>query len=190
MSLLSRIADAYPDHAESGSLEGFETNRSSIKFYKRFELVIARNPVPGSSQERGYVDDGEEIIFLDGSVNAILRANQKDGLQLSQESVPAYLRFFFAHVGGAQLRVVESSDDATWAEEVMEDDTARETVELARSMIRPIQVSALPGRKYSAVLTGVFRNILVESTLEVQLQGEIIQKSQRLLLENLPVKFG
>jgi hypothetical protein len=188
MSVLNRIAEAFPGHRGSWIIEAGEPPPVPLTFYGHSVLVGIRNDESDPDSEEQYVVSENDVFHLDGSLDAVMRVNRADSLQLRREQVSPYLRFVFSHVGDGKLRIVEEGRDLPWTDEALGDALITNLIDQTNSLIHPIQVSTLANSHFEAVMTGLFRDLLVECKMEVAPDGALSPLGQRPLLEELPVR--
>jgi hypothetical protein len=188
MSVFDRIAEAYPGHGNSWIMEAGEPTSFPLTFYRQSRLVGIRNDKSNPDSEEKYVITEAEVFHLDGSLDAVMRVNQADKLRLTREQVPAYLRFVFGHVGGGKLQLVEEGREVPWTGEALGDVLVSNLINQAGALIHPIQVSLADNKCFVALMTGVFRDLLVECKMEVAPDGDLSPLGQRPLLEGLPLR--
>jgi hypothetical protein len=186
MSIIKRIADAYPAHVASWVKGGAEPMPIELSFYRQFVLVQVKNDL--SESEYKYVVGDNNVIHLDGGLDTILSVNQADNLCLMREEVPAYLRFVFAHVGKSKLSIVEETSDIHWVDKMPGDRMAMNLIDSTNDLVQPIQTSDLVNGKYTVRMIGIFVNNLVVCEIEVAPDGGLYPLNQKILLEGIPVR--
>lgn len=181
-----RIGEAYPEHVEAWVTGGGEPAPVPLSFYRRYALVMIDADREDNDDRFSYLVGMGDVQYLDGSLEAIMRANRAEKLELSREQVPDYLRFVFAHVGEGKLDIVERPGDMPWTSEALSDGLMADLVARSNARVHPIQVEDAPDKQYTAKLTGVFRDVLVECELRVARDGALTPRGNRPLAENLP----
>ncbi len=66
-----------------------------LPFYNDFALYRLTNYTSLPIFTMEFLSDGETYIYLDGSEDAVLKANEKDGLRLTPRNIMEYLDFYF-----------------------------------------------------------------------------------------------
>ena len=66
-----------------------------LSFYQRFALYRLTNYTSLPIFTMEFLSDGEIYVYLDGSEESILAANEKDGLRLTPRNLMDYLDFYF-----------------------------------------------------------------------------------------------
>ena len=183
---LDRIAAADPVHADTMRRQPTTFTTEPLPFYKSFKLVKASIRLPHRPLEFRYADNGAEAVHLSGSAEDIYRVNGMEHLQLSESTVPDYVRFFFANVESDGRRLVQQPGDVVWLPATESEAGAKAARASASAKIHPLQVSkAGAGYKVSAVALEGRR--LVELALSVTADGRVTIDSSKTLADELPV---
>lgn len=188
MSVIDRIGEAYPEHVEAWAAGGGPAAPAALSFYRGYSLVMIEADREGGDERYAYLVGKDDVLYLDGSLEAIMRANRAEKLKLDREQVPDYLRFVFAHVGQGKLDIVERPADMPWTREALADGLMSGLVEQANARVRPISVRDGPDKQYTAELTGVFGDLLVECELDVAPDGALSPRGNRPLAQDLPLR--
>lgn len=188
MSVLERIGETFPEHVEAWAADGGAAVPVPLSFYRGYSLVTIEADREVGDDRYAYLVGQDDVLYLDGSLEAIMRANRAEKLKLDREQVPDYLRFVFAHVGQGKLDIVERPADMPWTREALADGLLSGLVEQANARVRPIRVRDGTDKQYTAELTGVFRDLLVECELGVAPDGALSPRGKRPLAQDLPLR--
>lgn len=75
-----------------------EVTESSLPFYNQYKAYRISNYASLPIFTMDFLGDGTDYIYLDGSLESLLEANEKDGMRLSPRNVLMYLDYFFTNV--------------------------------------------------------------------------------------------
>lgn len=161
-----------------------------LSFYRGYALVMIDADRDSGDDRFSYLVGKDDVLYLDGSLEAIMRANRAEKLKLNREQVPDYLRFVFAHVGQGKLDIVEKPGDMPWTSKALADGLMADLVERSNARVHPIHVRDAPDEQYTAELTGVFKDVLVECELGVARDGALSPRGNQPLAQDLPLKVA
>ncbi len=126
--------------------------------------------------------DSTVIDFTNAPIYAL---NKKIPIELTEDNVADYVRFFFTFVRGRYGRfiIVESADDIAW-----KDDPPPAARRSIGNMIEPLAVMRID-RDGSFHLEAriVFRNTLFKSKIAVARNGMVTVSDEEPLVEDMPV---
>lgn len=126
-----------------------------------------------------------EIKILDWTNEPIYAVNQNAPIQLSEDSVREYLRFFFSMVRGRHGRfiITETVDDINWQEEPPP--AARKAVS---KMIEPVRIAGTDeDGTYHLRVCLMFKDSLFKVLVKVTKKGEVEISEEELVIEDMPV---
>lgn len=134
---------------------------------------------------RFVIEGPDKAVILNWSNEPIYQLNQSHPLELNEETVCDYVRFFFSHVRGKNGRflIVESIDDIRWKEDPPP--TARKSI---GKMLLPLTMTpkATDG-SYTLPVTVMFKDSLFQCNVQVLADGTINMDNEELLIEDMPV---
>jgi hypothetical protein len=188
-ALRERIRTVDPVHADTMGRRPTAFSVEPLPFYRRFALLRAAVDLPHRELEFRYADDGRQLVPLTGKPADVYRVNGLEGLALTPEQVPSYLRFFLAVAGEDEAGprdLAEWPGDLPWLPGT-EDDASLMTARVgASARLRALTVSA-QAHGYRAVVTVAQGRRLLELVLDVDAQGGVDVESSRVVFEDLPV---
>lgn len=159
-----------------------EVTRKELPFYTDFQLYRVTDYSTLPSFRLDYLGDGELFFLLDGTVDPIYATNLKEDLNLRQEQVPAYLRFFFAHAENAlgEVKIIETAKDMPLAETL----SAEQKAEFARRH-QPLDMAKNEAEGgFTVAATLLYDGALVVGELFVRKNGQVSIRNHQLLLKN------
>jgi len=146
---------------------------ATLPFYSRYRLADLRlagiEGIDGMTRAFVlYADD--EVIWLDGSSAPVHHANEKEKLQLADDAILDYVRYFmfFVHGESSAFVLVESADSLSTGSATDEALAAR------RVMVAPL--TALPGEdrgRFRVEATVAYDDTLFKAHFAVQRDGQI-----------------
>ncbi len=185
--ILSRIAQVDPVHA--ATMEANPTTFSTERppFYRRHAILSAQVRLRHKPLEFRYADDGKQLLVLGGTPQHIYQVNLKEGLRLEAESVPAYIRFFFANTGGRKMTLIERAEEVPWIREPTPDRASAKARESAIAQIEPVKVTRLSDGNFAVSATGLWESSFVRLNLRLTPDGNVEIQGQQILAPDLPV---
>ena len=126
-----------------------------------------------------------EIKILDWTNEPIYTVNQSAPIQLNEDNVREYLRFFFSMVRGRHGRfiITENVDDINWQEEPPP--AARKAVS---KMIEPIRIVGMDENEaYHLRVCLMFKDSLFKALVKLSQKGEVDISEEELVIEDMPV---
>lgn len=127
---------------------------------------------------------GQDIV-LDWSNRPLYALNQKAPIVLNDETVPDYVRFFFAHVRGEHGRflIAENVDDIRW-----KDDPPPEARKNLAKMLLPVIVKRVAkDGSFEVPITVMFKDSLFQCDIIVSPIGQVDITNEQVLVEDIPV---
>lgn len=157
-----------------------------LSFYEGYFLVeLSRHSDHPSVVRTAICDDKGNVTVLNWTKDPIYALNKSVPIRLTPETMPDYLRFYFAYVRGAHGRflIVDSVDDIDWREEP----SASGRKALGR-MIEPLHMKR-PEKNGIVVFSVciVFMDSLYQAEAHVAPDGTISLQNQEILVEDIPV---
>jgi hypothetical protein len=157
----------------------------NLPFYKGYRLLhIADNTVMPPVQRCAIYSHQNQVV-LDFTNEPIYKLNQDVPIQLSEDNVVEYVRFFFTYVRGKHGRFImtENVDDIAWKEDPPPQ--ARKSIS---NMIDPISIESVSeDGMFHLIGCMMFKDSLFKSDIEVQPSGLVALKNEELLIEDMPV---
>lgn len=156
-----------------------------ISFYSDYRFFdIADDSVNPPLQRFVLWKNQDDHVVLTFSNEPIYALNKSLPIQLSEDNITEYVRFFFTYVRGRHGRfiIAESVDDIHWREDPPP--SARKAM---GQMIEPITLEKSHEGIYNLVACMVFKDSLFKSKVKVDSQGFVSLSDEELLVEDMPV---
>jgi hypothetical protein len=159
-------------------------DESPLPFYRDGTLVELTDYTPVLPLTRCFVATASKIVPLDGTRDALERANLVAGLQLSECTVVAYCRFWFRAVYAPEdsFKIVERMADVEFTGEA--DRETRDAVALALRSARVYPV----GDGYRVHAFVLYADTLYKATLAVNRNGALDVVEETVVRENVPTR--
>ena len=128
----------------------------------------------------------KRVLILDGTTAPLYMLNREGILQLGEDTVVAYAKFFLNHVRGPHgaFKVVESLDDISWREE-----PAPPIRKSLNELMERLRVTGkTPDGGFVLVARLLFGDSLFAARLTVSPDGTVRFDREELLREELPVR--
>ena len=144
----------------------------STEPHKRRFVLIKDNP------------QDPDIIILNWTNEPIYLLNQKAPIQLNDDNICEYVRFFFTYIRGKHGRFImaENVDDIPWREEPPPQ--ARKAIS---KMLKSLEVLNKKDGNFYLKATMMFRDSLFQADVEVKPNGLVTLSNEELLVEDMPV---
>lgn len=189
---LAIILDEVNPHLDGSPFDPIDTTALGIhvSFYPeyRFLDLADYSTMPGKRRFILYKASANgkpaDVVVLDWTNEPIYLLNHNLPIQLTNENVADYIRFFFTYVRGKHGRfiVTESVDDINWKE-----DPPPQARKAIAKMLIPLEILAEKDGKYNLKSTMMFRDSLFKADIEVQSNGLVTLSNEELLVEDMPV---
>lgn len=158
----------------------------TLPFYENHLLVeIARHDQHPPLVRTVICDDKSGVTVLNWTNEPIHKLNAAAPIQLDDNNMMDYVRFFFTYVRGKHGRfiIIDTVDDIEWREE-----PAPAGRKALGKMIEPMHVikRTEDGTTVFAVCI-VFRDSLFTAEVHVKQDGLIVLQNEELLVEDIPV---
>lgn len=157
-----------------------------LAFYPGYRLVeiVDRSVVPHT--RRMIVHKPGHAIVLNWTNAPVYALNKSGALNLTDDTVADYVRFFYQVVHGQHGRftIVEAVADIPWHEDPPP--AVRKSV---GRMIQPVQSIGQDKHDTFALMACiVYRSALFRATVKVDAAGHVTLHDQELLVEDMPVR--
>lgn len=156
-----------------------------LPFYDGYQLLhIADNTVMPATQ-RCVIYSHDKQAVLNFTNEPIYKFNQELPIELTEETVIEYVRFFFTYVRGKHGRFImtENVDDIAWKE-----DPSPQARKSISDMIKPITLQSIDDSGvYHLKGCMMFKDSLFKSDIEVQTNGFVVLKNEELMIEDMPI---
>ena len=150
-----------------------------LKFYEMTDL----SAIPGA---RKYAMANDNTVYMVNWTNApIYQANAGEKLDLDDQSVRDYVKFFFAYVRGRHGRfiIVESFEDIKWQNE-----PPAQGRKVIQEMLHPVTVlNQDSDGTYNLECYMVFKDSLFRTLVHVEANGNVSMSDEELKIEGMPV---
>lgn len=126
-----------------------------------------------------------DVVVLDWTNEPIYLLNARAPIQLDENNVADYVRFFFAYVRGKFGRFIisENVDDILWKEEPPPQ--ARKAISKMLLKIEPLKEE---NGVFFLKATMMFKDSLFQSDIEVKSSGFVTLSNEELLVEDMPIR--
>ncbi len=162
-----------------------------LPFYAGHELVEITDHAVQPAQSAVAIIKDKDVHVLDWTNGPVYKLNETVPVNITQETVKSFVKFFFTYIAGRHGRflICEGVDDIAW-----KDDPAPAARKAIASMIKPIEVTARdPDGTFHLRANMMFKDSLFESAVHVTPQGLVSLSNEELLVEDMPVvedRFG
>jgi hypothetical protein len=185
INVLSNLAGWPPGHAETSTLA--KARCANLSFYDRHRLIELQFCRDAGREYVFGLDGPDQILWLDGESSAIHETNEAESLELVDETVLDYLRFFLFFVRGeaGPFVLIESPDQIDVIGDLAsgEDDAGRSGADVVdlRALLGQLRSRAVPLTIGTADDTGrwlidcsvVYDGHFVSATLDVSPDGAL-----------------
>ncbi|MEZ5815312.1 MAG: hypothetical protein R3E13_11440 [Alphaproteobacteria bacterium] len=157
----------------------------NIRFYPGFRILDIADYGTIPPLRRFVLYSADMFSILDFSNEPLYALNQKLPIDLNENNVADYIRFFFTYVRGRHGRfiITESVDDINWKEEPPP--TARKAI---GKMLTPVKLEKKDENgNYHLNACMVFKDSLFKSRIKVEPNGFVSLSDEELLVEDMPV---
>lgn len=167
------------------SLENTSVRMRRLPFYKTatFYEMTDLSVVPGA---RKYALVGENAVYVVNWTNeTIYSANEAEGLDLTDQSITEYVKFFFSYVRGRHGRfvIIENFDEIKWQNE-----PPPQGRKVIQEMLYPVsKLSQDPDGTYNLEAFMLFKDSLFRTLVHVDAQGTVSMSDEELKIEGMPV---
>lgn len=155
-----------------------------LPFAQGWVLAEAADAVSVPEKRCILLDNGRESVPMQFSSDFVQRFTAGQNIRIDRDNAADYLRFWFEYVrtGADRFTLVESLDDIAWREEPTPQ--ARKT--LARSVM-PLTLVGAARMGFSFKATVLFRDTLMDVSLDVSEKGEVAITDRAVIAESLTV---
>lgn len=161
---------------------GFE--ESSLPFYPDAKMLKATTFTTRPVITRKFIFNENDIITLDGTEDSIEEVNAVFAPVINDETVVAYLKFFFDSVAvpGGRLALIENVDDLKLTQD------ASDELKSALQKLIAAPVITKDGNAFFVKTFVLFDTTLYHAEMTVLAKGEVEMTDQETAYENLPVE--
>ncbi len=156
-----------------------------IPFYNAVRLLNIADHTVMPANKCFVLYNPVKSVVLNFTNEVIYSFNKEAPIQLDEENIEDYIRFFFNYVRGKHGRflIVENIDDINWKEDPPPN--ARKAI---GAMISPvILLDAYEDGSYHLECCMVFKGSLFRSNIDVDAQGTVNLTNEELLIEDMPL---
>jgi hypothetical protein len=156
-----------------------------LSFYSGYRLLDISDYSGMPASHRYVVYSPKNPVVLNFTNAPIYKLNADVPLQLNDETISDYVRFFFSFVRGkhGRFRIAESIDDISWKEDPPP--AARKAI---GKMVMPITMVKKDDKgAYHLQGTLMFKDSLFKSNITVLNNGVVNLVDEELLIEDMPV---
>ncbi len=156
-----------------------------LTFYPGYKFLDISDYEISPPSRRFVIFKSGDVVVLNWTNEPIYNTNDKAPIELTQENVSDYVRFFFTYVRGRHGRfiITESVDDINWREEPPP--AARRAI---GKMLEPVHITSMgEDGTYNLVARMMFKDSLFKSDVHVKPTGLVSLSGEELLIEDMPV---
>lgn len=156
-----------------------------LSFYPGFRFLDIADHTSMPPLQRFVIHSPEKAVVVDFTNEPIYALNKSVPIQLSEENIAEYIRFFFTYVRGRHGRflIAESVDDIQWKEEPPP--AARKAI---GKMLSPVTLKKIgEDGTYHMEACMMFKDSLFKSDVNVKPDGLVSLENEELLIEDMPV---
>jgi hypothetical protein len=183
---VERIAKVDVLHARAMLDNPTTFEAQQLPFYGHFKVLRATVTVDPHPLELRYADDGIDVLPLSARQH-IYQINRREGLQLTAEEVPAYMRFFLEMTSAGKRQVVERFEEIQWLGDEFGDSFIHLMKEKAKRKVRPMRVTAVGAESFRVLVSVLHGRALLEVSVKVFPDGEVFTERETLVVDWLPV---
>lgn len=156
-----------------------------LPFYREHMLyeLTDLSTVPGARKYA--VCKPGDVNIINWTNQPIYETNEKAPIVLDEESIIAYVKFFFGYVRGRHGRfwVIETIDDVRWQVE-----PPAQGRKIMQEMLEPVTlISQDPDGTYNLDAFMVFKDSLFRTQIHVKKDGLVSMSDEELKIEGIPV---
>ena len=181
-ALVERIAAAEPERADILRAFPSEVLEVATPFYRSARVVDLEVATGVGPIRYRYGLHGDALVRLGERPEQVQALNDSEGLRLTRDGVPPYVRFFFDSVAGRRMRIVERDSEIRWRPRGAGEPASPSP----RPALRPVSAEPL-GTGFRAVANATWNATLVELEMEVSATGQVQPTSHRMVEQNLDV---
>jgi hypothetical protein len=156
-----------------------------IPFYPGYRFIDAADYSVTPNVRKFLVWKAGDAVVLNWTNEPIYRLNDRAPLNINEDNIIDYVRFFFTYIRGRHGRfiIVESVDDIAWSEEPPA--AARKAI---GQMIGPVQIKGIDkDGTFHLSACMVFKDSLFRTDVHVKPNGMVDLSGEELLIEDMPV---
>ena len=186
---IAEILDVINKQVEGSVFDPLETTILSIDvpFYKDYEyLNIADHATNPPLQRNALRKKGTmEFTLIDYRYQTLYDSNSNAVINLSEENVADYVRFFYEHVKGrhGKFNICESADNIQWKDEP--------PVKVKKSLnetVKPLEIlEKSKGGVYKILAFMMLKDALFTTHIYVDPTGRVTMTDHEILMEDIPV---
>ncbi len=156
-----------------------------LSFYKDYILLELTDlsTVPGARKYAIYKPGDVNVITWTNQV--IYETNEKAPIQLNEDTVVSYVKFFFSYVRGRHGRflIIETIDDVRWQIE-----PPAQGRKVMQEMLSPVEIEEqLADDTFNLNAFMVFKDSLFKTKIHVKPDGLVSMSEEDLKIEGMPV---
>ena len=183
------LLDELNNHIDGSIFDPLETTILSIElpFYPgyRFLHVADHATVPPLERYVFQKNGTMEFIIIDWNYKTIQKINKEVPINLTDETIVDYVRFYFGHVKGRHgpFIICETADHIRWKDEP--------PPEIKRSLnqaLSPLEVAEKKdGNAYTINAFMMLKDALFGVQVFVQPNGDVSMSDHQIIMEDIPV---
>lgn len=183
------LLDAINPHLDFASFDPAKATvlEQPLRFYPGYRFLDIADYTQTPPKQAYVLYNPDHIVVLDWTHASVYELNEKAPVNLNQDTICDYARFFFAFVRGkhGRFHIVESIEEIQWKEDPPP--AARKA--LAR-LLQPVTLESYDsdGDMYHLSVTFMFKDSLFKSRVHVEgSTGVLSVTDEELQVEDMPV---
>lgn len=183
------LLDVLNKHIDGSIFDPLETTILSIElpFYPGYRFLhVADHATTPPLQRYVFQKIGKmEFIIIDWNYKTIQKINKEAPINLTDENILDYVRFYFGHVKGRHgpFIICETADHINWKEEP--------SAEIKRSLNQALSPLEVAEKKNSGTYTintfMMLKDALFGVQVYVQSNGSVSMSDHQIIMEDIPV---
>lgn len=185
----AQILDTVNKRVEGSLFDPLETTILSIEvpFYPGYRFLNIADHATNPPLERFVFQrvGTQDFTLLDWNYKTIYKLNAECPIQLSDDNVIEYVRFYFSFVKGRHGRFVicESADHIRW-----KDDPPADVRKKLNQTLHPLKIKEKKSNgTYVIEAFMMLKDALFKADVYVTAQGEVRLQDHEIIIENVPV---
>ncbi len=186
---IASILDNVNQKVEGSIFDPLETTIMSIEvpFYPNYRFLNIADHATNPPLQRFVFqkNDTQEFTIIDWMHKTIYELNKDAPIQLDDNNVIEYVRFFFSYVKGRHGRFIicESSDNIQWKEEP--------NAEVRKALNQTLQTLSVKEKSKTGIYTVVgfmmLKDTLFSVDIYVEPNGTVTMDNHEIIIEGVPV---
>ncbi len=186
---IAPIIDVINNKIEGSTFDPLETTILAIDvpFYSGYRFLSISDYATSPPLQRFAFqkNNSDNFIIIDWTYNTIYSINKESPINLNDENILEYVRFFFSYVKGRHGRFIicESMSNIEWKDEPIDD--VRKKI---NEILKPLEIKEKrTDGTYEIKSLMMLKDALFNVDIFVEPNGNITMSNHEIMIENLPV---